>query len=416
MSDQREYQRLVDEVAALLGAPATLEDRDFALVAFAAHEGDTAADDVRARSILSRTSSPQVKAWFESFGIARATGPVRIPPDPATGVRGRVCLPARHQGVTYGYIWLLDPDGAEWPPADLDAALALAGRAGDLLAEEAHAGAELGERLRELLHEAGLSGTAGAGGAARAAGAGDAAQAADAGRAAAVLAAAASGAGGPAARYALIVVRDEPDSLPDASAVQAMPHIVACYAERAYQHAELVALVRTTRAPAEAARRITKGRRAARVGVSSSAVELGDAVQMLAEARAAARTAAAFPERAPVASWPELGPYRLLSVLPSAPDPAVAPLLAPRHAELARTAETYLDHAAHATRAAEVLAIHRQTLYYRLSRVEHLTGLSLADGEHRLLLHMALKAARLHGADGTTGVTPGGNPGVTPGA
>lgn len=392
VSDQREYQRLVDEVAALLGAPATLEDRDFALVAFAAHEGDTAADDVRARSILSRTSSPQVKAWFESFGITRATGPVRIPPDPATGVRGRVCLPARHQGVTYGYIWLLDPGGTAWPAADLDAAFALAGRAGDLLAEEAHAGAELGERLRELLHATDDQGGSGSVGSA-------ASHAVDAARAA--LAAAASGVGGAAARYAVIVVRDASDNLPDAAAVHAMPHVVACYTERLGPGSELVALVRTARAPAEPARRIAKGRRGARAGVSSSITELTDAAPLLAEARAAVRTATAFPERAPVASWPDLGPYRLLAGLPTAPDPAVAPLLAPRHAELARTAETYLDHAAHATRAAEELAIHRQTLYYRLSRVEQLTGLSLADGEHRLLLHMALKAARLHG-----GLTP----------
>jgi DNA-binding PucR family transcriptional regulator len=43
------------------------------------------------------------------------------------------------------------------------------------------------------------------------------------------------------------------------------------------------------------------------------------------------------------------------------------------------------------------LGIHRQTLYYRLSRVEQLTGLDLDDGEDRLLLHMALKGARLQG-------------------
>ncbi|WP_436774480.1 PucR family transcriptional regulator [Yinghuangia sp. YIM S09857] len=400
MADQREYQRLVDEVAALLGTPATLEDRDFALVAFAAHEGETAADDVRARSILSRTSSPQVKAWFESFGITRATGPVRIPPDPATGVRGRVCLPARHLGVTYGYIWLLDPDGAEWPPADLDAAFALAGRAGDLLAQEVQAGAELGERLRELLRTAsGMAATADAADrSAGAAGTAAVAQPSDAvaRAAAAALAAAASGVGGPSARYALIVVHDTPDNLPDASTVHAMPDVIACYTDQEGDKAELVALVRTARAPAEAARRITKGKRGARAGVSAWDAELSSTARMLGEARAAARTAAAFPERAPVASWPELGPFRLLSALPGTPDPAVAPLFAPRHAELARTAETYLDHAAHATRAAEELAIHRQTLYYRLSRVEQLTGLSLGHGEHRLLLHMALKAARLH--------------------
>ena len=55
----------------------------------------------------------------------------------------------------------------------------------------------------------------------------------------------------------------------------------------------------------------------------------------------------------------------------------------------------FLDCAGQAGRTAAALGIHRQTLYYRLSRVEQLTGLDLDDGEDRLLLHMALKAARL---------------------
>jgi DNA-binding PucR family transcriptional regulator len=76
-------------------------------------------------------------------------------------------------------------------------------------------------------------------------------------------------------------------------------------------------------------------------------------------------------------------------------DPAVSPILAPAHTELARTAEVFLDCAGQAGRTATALNIHRQTLYYRLSRVEQLTGLDLHDGEDRLLLHMSLKAARL---------------------
>jgi DNA-binding PucR family transcriptional regulator len=99
----------------------------------------------------------------------------------------------------------------------------------------------------------------------------------------------------------------------------------------------------------------------------------------------------------PIAKWSNLGPYRLLTALPqdTPPDPAVAPLLTAAHQELAHTAEVFLDHAGQAGRTATALAIHRQTLYYRLSRIEQLTGLDLADGEARLLLHMALKAARL---------------------
>ena len=51
-------------------------------------------------------------------------------------------------------------------------------------------------------------------------------------------------------------------------------------------------------------------------------------------------------------------------------------------------------------RAAARLRVHRQTLYYRLSRVAELTGLDLADGDDRLLLHLGLRAARLEAVDG----------------
>ncbi len=96
-----------------------------------------------------------------------------------------------------------------------------------------------------------------------------------------------------------------------------------------------------------------------------------------------------------MAQWSAIGPYRLLTRLPAgaAEDTALRELLA--HPELARTVEVYLDHAGQAGRTAAALGIHRQTLYYRLSRVEQLTGLDLDDGEHRLLLHMGVKAARL---------------------
>src|SRR5689334_17019684 len=89
--DYSEYQELVDEVSALLGAPATLEDRDFRLIAFCAHESDTGAmDTIRTRSILTRRSTADVRAWFERFGIAHAHAPIRIPADPQAGIRGRI--------------------------------------------------------------------------------------------------------------------------------------------------------------------------------------------------------------------------------------------------------------------------------------------------------------------------------------
>ncbi len=117
------------------------------------------------------------------------------------------------------------------------------------------------------------------------------------------------------------------------------------------------------------------------------------------EATAAARAARAEPRLGPVARWSAIGPYRLLTALPGTGtdpgDPAIASLLTPLHRELAHTAEVFLDCAGQASRTAAALGIHRQTLYYRLSRIQQITGLDLNDGEDRLLLHMAVKRARL---------------------
>ncbi|MFE3285162.1 PucR family transcriptional regulator, partial [Streptomyces sp. NPDC059233] len=163
-----DYQDLVDEISALLGAPATLENRDFRLIAFGAHdsEDDSAMDPVRTRSILTRQSTAAVRSWFEGFGIARATGPVRIPAAPDAGVfRGRICLPVRYRGIVQGYVWLLDqepgkpgrpspgrPSSDAGPSAAaLDAAMEVAERIGVLLAEEAKAGADLSREFLAVL-------------------------------------------------------------------------------------------------------------------------------------------------------------------------------------------------------------------------------------------------------------------------
>ncbi|MDX6363292.1 MAG: hypothetical protein QOC85_2302, partial [Streptomyces sp.] len=151
-----EYQELVDEISALLGAPATLENRDFELIAFGAYDSDRdfdegSLDPVRTRSILTRRSTSAVRTWFEGFGIARASGPVRIPPTPEAGVyRGRICLPVRLRGVVLGYVWLLADDPG---PTDeqLGAAMEVAARIGALLGDEAQAGADLTRELRAVL-------------------------------------------------------------------------------------------------------------------------------------------------------------------------------------------------------------------------------------------------------------------------
>ncbi|MFJ7151670.1 PucR family transcriptional regulator [Streptomyces sp. NPDC100445] len=418
-----DYQELVDEISELLGVPATLENRDFELIAFGTYDSDdeldpSALDPVRTRSILTRRSTAAVRTWFEGFGITRATAPVRIPPSPGAGVyRGRICLPVRHRNVVLGYVWLLDGDPG---PTDgqLAAALRVADRIGALLADEAEAGAGLSRELRAVLT-------------------------AEHGWQRDMAVADLRTALGPRADgpHTLVCVAPWPSADPDdAPAPRTVPHVAAlCTLPWGPTGLSLAVLVRlrTTDVPTPAlttAARLLKDAEAAGAGgarargagartaaavaarsagspaaagtvaAAGSAAGIGEPRTGLAElaavwqeARAAARAALAEPRFAPVAEWGRIGPYRLLTALPpeAAHDPVAGPLLAPAHRELARTAEVYLDCAGQAGRTAAELGVHRQTLYYRLSRVEQLTGLDLDDGEDRLLLHMTLKRARL---------------------
>ncbi|MFZ3500569.1 PucR family transcriptional regulator [Streptomyces sp. 5.8] len=429
-----DYQDLVDEISALLGAPATLENRDFRLIAFGAHdsEDDLAMDPVRTRSILTRQSTAAVRSWFEGFGIARATGPVRIPAAPDAGVfRGRICLPVRYRGIVQGYVWLLGQEPG--PDAEsLAAAMEVAQRIGLLLAEEARAGADLSREFLAAL-------TAGRGWHQDMA-------------VAALRVALGPGSEGP---HAAVCVSpwsgDAPTSVPGAAAVCVVPWRGAGEPEPrpgggGPAGQSLAVLIRlrgtdplapaltaisrlmprtaggtagttgtTTPGPgpaapkAGAAARTTPkaGAKAAVPGAATGVTAgVSDPVRALTElpaawqqATAAARAAAAGPRLGPVAQWSAIGPYRMLaSVAEEAlDDPVARALRGTANPELARTAEVFLDCAGQAGRAAAALGIHRQTLYYRLSRVEQLTGLDLDEGEDRLLLHMALKAARLHG-------------------
>ena len=45
----------------------------------------------------------------------------------------------------------------------------------------------------------------------------------------------------------------------------------------------------------------------------------------------------------------------------------------------------------------ERLQVHRTSLYYRIGRVEEITGMRLANGGDRLALHLGVKLARLKG-------------------
>jgi hypothetical protein len=371
-----DLQELVDEVSRLLAAPATLEDADFTLLAFCAHDDSTggAMDAVRTRSILTRGSPAPTRAWFEEFGIASAEGPLRTPADPEAGILTRLVIPVRHAGRTRGYLWLLD--GGRIDPRDTgDAALAaavdLAADAGRLLAERAASDDDLGRPLSAAL-TAGLAARA---------------------QAVRTLAAAL----GDQLPLVLVALVPGADGLPDHWRRPGAGAIATVLADDPVGPvaAVLVPLAGSADlrpAGALAAASLADLPVGSTAGVSEVRRGVAHLPRQWTQARAAARVAGAVPRFSPVAHWAELGAWRPVTEL-TGPDPVVVPLLADR--VLTETAAVFLDCAGSASRAATALQIHRQTLYYRLSRIEAVTGLDLADGGARLLLHTSLRAAVL---------------------
>ncbi|MDF5755871.1 helix-turn-helix domain-containing protein [Spongiactinospora sp. TRM90649] len=351
-----DLQETVDEVARVLGASATLEDRAFQLLAYAAQSGDI--DSVRSESILRRRATDEVRAYFEGYGIATAPGPVRIPADTALGVLARVCVPLRRAGVTYGYLWLLEPDDGVG-----DAMLAriapLAEVAAGALALEARGRQDLGRDLRDLLS-------------------------ADPELRAGALTR--LDLDGPVAAVAVRGVRDRPAPL------WTLPRGVLA------QAGDPVAVVAPAGTAAEVAAR-AQAMYGTAAGVGAPRSDPADAWRSWREARQALRVAERIARFRPVARWPDLGVYRMLARLPAAELAMLAAEAADllSDCELAHTVETYLDHGGHAQETAVALGMHRQTLYYRLSKAERTLAVDLADGETRLRLHLALKAARLAG-------------------
>ncbi|WP_375479820.1 PucR family transcriptional regulator [uncultured Jatrophihabitans sp.] len=377
MAPRDDLQRLVDEISALLAAPVTLESREFALIAFCAHDAEdgTDLDPVRMRSILSRGSSAATQAWFESFGIATARGPVRTPADAATGTRTRLCLPVRTwtaPTALLGYVWLLDEGRIDPDPtgaADrerLAAAVELTRQIGATMAARAPAhdmssalaaalagsGRRRNEGHRSLIRRFGDTAStvvvADSTGRPRVRGDGRV----RVGRAPTMIGAV--GADIDDARVLLVPLRDVSDDRPAVAAAGAGP-----------------------------------------AGLAAPAADIATVAglrESYQQALYAVRVARARTALGPVVRWPDLGAYRLLRDV-RGPDAVIEVLRDVPH--LMETAEVFLDCAGNVQKSAGILHVHRQSLYARLSRIETLTGLNLGNGGDRLLLHMSVKLARV---------------------
>jgi purine catabolism regulator len=91
---------------------------------------------------------------------------------------------------------------------------------------------------------------------------------------------------------------------------------------------------------------------------------------------------------------------RLLKELASSPDLApfgdlVRPLVEhdqERRSDLVRTLRAYFAAAANASQAADRMFLHRNSMLYRLARIQDLTGLDLKDPSASLALRLGLLA------------------------
>ena len=394
MSSHAPLQIIVDSLAADINRDVAVDDRQIRWLVHSPHEERP--DPARLRSILSRRVSEEALQWAFSFGIEDAEGPVRLPANPEIGAEARVCIPLRAREVLLGFMFIVDPEET-LGPAQLAQAEEAAQAAAQVLYRERRLRELERERERWLLtHLLADDGS-------------DAEEAARALADEGFL---------DAGRAAVLVIRADADPARCEIAVggaldrlrRLVPPRGGLEMRRADHGVFVLALDDAAVSPRDTAERLISladetARAEAidvvtRVGIGGSG-PLPAAQRSYRQARDAVAVAQREPRFGRVAAWDELGVYRTLARFPPDLDddalhPGLIALLRDgAHAQLVETLEAYLDRAGDVKATAEALNLHRATLYYRLQRIEEITGARLKVGEDRLALHLGLRLARL---------------------
>lgn len=139
-------------------------------------------------------------------------------------------------------------------------------------------------------------------------------------------------------------------------------------------------------------------------GMSGPAESLADWPRIYNEALQAMQLGTRLQIRDEVVSFSSLGVYRLLGQLEDIPTvraftrQVIGPLVEydERHqSTLVQTIDAYFNHHGNISQTAESLFIHRNTLLYRLDRIQELTGNDLNQANMRLGMQLALKLWQL---------------------
>lgn len=393
--DQADYGKLATALAKLIQRSITIEDTAFQVLA-AATAGEV--DDARRESIRTKRTPPRLLAKLRETGVLQklqeSSQPLRIGAMPGEGlVMERLVTPVVVGGHVHGYIWIIAGDR---PLESLDfAAVQQAATVAALLMLKEKAVAEAEERWKadfltrvlspgmrpneELLLQGQRLGYQ----------------------------------LGQSYQVALISVQDSRDVDVERLATTAQRVIQSAgQMPLLYRrHGELTLLLPAQHpyVPREELAKIVEGAKLTGAmpfaGLGRPYSEPEKLYQSYREARRAMLVGRVLgAEKGGI--W-DYGEVAILSWLRQLPDDVIeasvfgeplAHLLRADQAnldELLLSLEVYLDQGGNGLKAARVLHVHRNTLRYRLARIEKLLGVSLADTGTCFQLHMALKALRL---------------------
>jgi hypothetical protein len=333
----RDVQSAVDELGASLAHPVLVEDARHRPIWWSA-QGQV--DGTRMRTILQHEVDPAARAVVARLGLARARGPVATPAAPEADMLPRWCVPLRSGRELLGYLWVLNGDETV-TEEHLPQIVACADLAAVYLAQTPMTSAGRGRRRAALL--------------------------------------ARLVAGPDAAAARELIALEELD--PGATVAVMAPRAGTGWPLRGDMSVHPAYPGPAPREPATS-------------GPPLPLAQLHLAVRRASLTRQALRAGAMLERPA----WDALGSWHLIAAAP--PDLAVADVhpgaevLARRpRPDLMITARTVLDHGGDIARAAAELHIHRTTLYYRLDRIEALTGVNLKTSPQRDALHLALRLA-----------------------
>jgi hypothetical protein len=331
MTTPAEVQTAVDQLAASLNRSVLIEDHNQRPVWWCTRG---AVDPTRMKTILNRRVDPGAAAVVGQYRLAHATAPVRTPAMPEVEMWSRWCMPVRHDGRLLGYLWVLDREETLGED-DVQPVVDCAELAGSVLAKTRQT-AEKFQLIRDEL-------------------------------------------------IARLLREPDEDAVRELARLEQVPH-------DALVQVDAPATRGGWTMPDDMSAHIVGHRpRVATSGAPLQLVSLGEA----ARRAAATRRAVAAGARPDPVSWDGLGAWRLVVDAPDdltaeAVHPAAAILAAQPREDLLATARVVVDLGGDVATAAQELHVHRTTLYYRLERIQELTGVDMHDGLTRTHLQLAL--------------------------